>query len=171
MIKPMLNNWLSYCEGKQRTREMRLVFGSTIMRTGTAVLLLLGAFGSYSAPAQAVPIKNPENCSGPVTIGVATCPDKPGHWVECNPSGDYMCCVSNAQGGKDCEQIEAFKNPKGGAVRIPGGVLQNAPVASPPSSPPRFPKGGMNAPIMRRGVEGDQPDNSTVDPSTAPQTK
>lgn len=52
------------------------------------------------APALAVPIKNPDNCQGPVTIGVATCPDKPGHWVECIPSGDYICCVANAQGGE-----------------------------------------------------------------------
>ena len=106
-------------------------------------------------PAQAVPIRNPENCQGPVTIGVATCPDKPGHWVECIPSGDYMCCTSNAQGGKDCEQIEAFKGPKGGMTRVPGGALQKAPVVSPTPSNPRIPRAGMNAPIMRRGVEGE----------------
>lgn len=106
-----------------------------------------------AAPALAVPIKNPDNCKGPVTIGVATCPDKPGHWVECIPSGDYMCCVQNAQGGKDCEQIEALKGPRGGMTRVPGGMLQNAPVVSPAPINPRVPRTGMNAPIMRRGIE------------------
>ncbi|HET9961320.1 MAG TPA: hypothetical protein VFQ34_03190 [Nitrospiraceae bacterium] len=106
-------------------------------------------------PAAAVPIKNPENCQGPVTIGVATCPDKPGHWVECNSHGDYMCCVKNDQGGKDCEQIEAKTfNPKTGVGRLPGGVLQNAPMTVQPGAP-RVPRAGMNAPIMRRGVEGE----------------
>ena len=120
----------------------------------TTTLIVFGIAISYSPLAQAEPIRNPQNCQGPVTIGVATCGDKPGHWVECIPSGDYMCCTSNAQGGKDCEQIEAFKGPKGGNMRVPGGVLQNAPMTSQPS-PPRFPKAGMNAPIMRRGVESD----------------
>lgn len=123
-------------------------------RFTTVSLLLVAAWILTASQAQAVPIKNPENCQGPVTIGVATCPDKPGHWVECIPSGDYMCCTSNAQGGKDCEQITSLKGPKGGVTRLPGGVLQNAPVASPPS-PPRVPRAGMNAPIMRRGLEGD----------------
>jgi len=116
-----------------------------------------------AAPALAVPIKNPENCQGPVTIGVATCPDKPGHWVECTPGGDYMCCVANAQGGKDCEQIEAFKGPRGGVTRVPGGVLQQAPGMSPTPMNPRLPRAGMNAPIMRRGVDGEpEPSTPTV---------
>ncbi len=136
---------------------------TTIRPTRTA-LFLLTAWVLSGSPAQAAPIKNPENCQGPVTIGVATCPDKPGHWVECIPSGDYMCCTSNAQGGKDCEQIEAFKNPKGGATRMPGGVFQNAPVVSPPPTTPRFPKAGMNAPIMRRGVEGEAGTSSPTAP-------
>lgn len=83
-----------------------------IRMSGT--VLALGLIGYMVDPASAVPIKNPENCQGPVTIGVATCSDKPGHWVECIPSGDYMCCVQNAQGGKDCEQIEAKHSPIGG---------------------------------------------------------
>jgi hypothetical protein len=142
-----------------------------VTRLHTALLLVLGVIVSSINLAQAEPIRNPQNCSGPVTIGVATCGDTPGHWVECIPSGDYMCCTANAQGGKDCEQIEAFKGPKGGNLRVPGGVLQNAPVTS-PSSPPRFPKAGMNAPIMRRGVEPGTPENSTADPSTsAPENK
>lgn len=130
------------------------------MRSTTVSLSLVAAWLLTASQAQAVPIKNPENCQGPVTIGVATCPDKPGHWVECIPSGDYMCCTSNAQGGKDCEQITTLKGPKGGVTRVPGGVLQNAPVASPPPSPPRFPRAGTNAPIMRRGVESEPPDST-----------
>lgn len=129
----------------------------------TRFAILLSGVIVAAAPALAVPIKNPDNCQGPVTIGVATCPDKPGHWVECIPSGDYMCCVQNAQGGKDCEQIEAFKGPRGGVTRVPGGMLQNAPVVSPTPNNPRFPRAGMNAPIMRRGVDGEQePSTPTV---------
>ena len=128
---------------------------ATIVRSRIFALLVLGMLLGQSIPTQAVPIKNPDNCKGPVTIGVATCPDKPGHWVECIPSGDYMCCTSNAQGGKDCEQIEAFKGPKGGMTRVPGGALQSAPVVSPTPSNPRIPRAGMNAPIMRRGVDGE----------------
>jgi hypothetical protein len=67
-------------------------------------LLFGGLLVFMAGPAQALPIKNPENCQGPVTIGVATCPDKPWHWVECNNLGDYMCFVRNDQGGKDCDQ-------------------------------------------------------------------
>ena len=128
---------------------------ATIVRNRVFKLLFLGMILGQSIPAQAVPIKNPDNCKGPVTIGVATCGDKPGHWVECIPSGDYMCCTSNAQGGKDCEQIEAFKGPKGGMTRVPSGVLQNAPVVAPTPGNPRVPRAGMNAPIMRRGVDGE----------------
>ena len=122
-----------------------------------------------AAPALAVPIKNPDNCQGPVTIGVATCPDKPGHWVECIPSGDYMCCVANAQGGKDCEQIEALKGPRGGMTRVPGGMLQNAPVVSPAPINPRLPRAGMNAPIMRRGVDGEPADSTPTAPEDTKQ--
>ena len=128
---------------------------TNIVRNPAIALLFLGTLLCQSIPARAVPIKNPDNCQGPVTIGVATCPDKPGHWVECNSHGDYMCCVSNAQGGKDCEQIEAKGfNPKSGVGRLPGGVLQNAPMTVQPGAP-RVPSAGMNAPIMRRGVEGE----------------
>lgn len=84
--------------------------------------LCLGVLIFHSDPAQAVPIKNADKCQGPVTIGVATCPDKPGHWVECTGSGDYMCCVEPPNGGKDCEQIEdTATTPTGGVKRFPGG--------------------------------------------------
>lgn len=139
------------------------IMTTTIRPIGTA-LFLLTAWVLSGSPAQAVPIKNPENCQGPVTIGVATCPDKPGHWVECIPSGDYMCCVQNAHGGKDCEQIEAKTfNPKAGVGRLPGGVLQNAPMTVQPGAP-RVPRAGMNAPIMRRGVEGEDAASSPALP-------
>ena len=122
----------------------------------SGAVLILGFIGYLVEPASAVPIKNPDNCQGPVTIGVATCSDKPGHWVECIPSGDYMCCTQNAQGGKDCEQIEAKHSPVGG-IRAPlGNKLQVAPGTMTP--PTRYPKTGVTAPIMRRGVEGEQGD-------------
>ena len=119
-------------------------------------LLIGGLFVLIAGSAQALPTKNPENCQGPVTIGVATCPDKPGHWVECNNLGDYMCCVKNDQGGKDCEQIEdTASTPTGGVKRFPGGVLQN-PTLHPSPNTSRFPKTGAKSPIMRRGIEGEQ---------------
>lgn len=117
--------------------------------------LCLGVLVFHSDPAQAVPIKNGDKCQGPVTIGVATCPDKPGHWVECTGSGDYMCCVEPPNGGKDCEQIEdTASTPTGGVKRFPGGVLQN-PTLNPFANTSRYPKTGARSPIMRRGVEGE----------------
>ncbi len=65
-----------------------------IHSNGAIALFTLTMTMTSSSAAKAEPIRNPQNCSGPVTIGVATCPDKPGHWVECIPSGDYMCCTS-----------------------------------------------------------------------------
>ncbi|MCA9451729.1 MAG: hypothetical protein H6750_20430 [Nitrospiraceae bacterium] len=118
--------------------------------------LCLGVLLFHWDPAQAVPIRNADKCQGPVTIGVATCPDKPGHWVECNGSGDYMCCVEPPNGGKDCEQIEdTASTSTGGGKRFPGGVLQN-PTLNPSSNTSRLPKTGARAPIMRRGLDGEQ---------------
>ena len=133
-----------------------------IQQMSVGVLLASGVPIFIVDPAQALPIKNPENCQGPVTIGVATCPDKPGHWVECNNLGDYMCCVQNDQGGKDCEQIEdTASTPLGGGKRFQGGVLQN-PTINPSTGTSRFPKTGARAPIMRRGLDGEQ----TSEPSS-----
>ena len=132
-----------------------------------AVLLIVTVCLLATSPAQAEPIKNPDNCQGPVTIGVATCPDKPGHWVECIPSGDYMCCTSNEQGGKDCEQIEnKTTNPLGGVKRFQGGVLQNEPNKAPPKTS-RFPKTGVKAPTIGRGIEGE----ASTPSSTVPEEK
>jgi hypothetical protein len=130
-----------------------------------AVLLVVTVCLLATSPAQAEPIRNPDNCQGPVTIGVATCPDKPGHWVECTTSGDYMCCIKNDQGGKDCEQIETkTTNPLGGVKGIQGGVLEN-PTISPSPKTSRFPKTRARRPIFRRGIEGDQPAETTPAPS------
>lgn len=127
-----------------------------IQQMSVGGLLFGGVLVFMAGPAQAVPIKNPENCQGPVTIGVATCPDKSGHWVECTKGGDYMCCVQNDQGGKDCEQIEdtvSASRLKG--IRAPLGNLQVNPDTAAPTT--RVPKGGIKtAPIMRRGLEGEQ---------------
>jgi hypothetical protein len=126
------------------------------IQRNVAGLLVGGVFIFIAGQAQALSIKNPENCQGPVTIGVATCPDKPGHWVECNNLGDYMCCVQNDQGGKDCEQIEnKTSNPMGGVKGFQGGVLQN-PTMKPSPNTSRFPKTGAKSSIRGRGIEGEQ---------------
>lgn len=118
--------------------------------------------------------KNPEKCKGGVPDGAFHCLNKPGQWVECNGSGDYMCCAPNTQGGKDCEQIESFqtpKNPKANLGAVQGGQFQVAPTNPPPRTTP-VPKAGMSPAVKRRGVEGDQPDGGMADPSgTSPETK
>jgi len=139
------------------------------VRQSAPLLVLLAVCAFAAAPAQAVPIKNPDNCQGPVTIGVATCPDKPGHWVECLPGGEYMCCVGNSQGGKDCEQIDdtvpGKVGGKTGGLKAPMGNLQMNPAATQPPTT-RVPRAGYpTAPIMRRGVEGDQGTETTPEPS------
>ena len=70
-----------------------------------------------------------------------------------------MCCAPNSQGEKDCEQIESFqtpKNPKANIGAVQGGQLQVAPTNPPPRTTP-VPQAGKNAPVMRRGVEGEEP--------------
>jgi len=131
-----------------------------LMRQAVPPLFLLASWVIFSSPAEALPIKNADKCNGPVTIGVATCPDKPGHWVECTNGGDYMCCVSNSKGGKDCEQVEDTANAsKFGKMRAPTEKLQLSPstTTAPIAPTTRMPKTGTTtAPIMRRGVEGEQ---------------
>lgn len=135
------------------------------IRQTTGLLFLFATALLITNPAAAVPIKNNEKCQGPVTFPVSKCADTPNHWVECNNSGDYMCCKPNDQGGKDCEQIEAKTlNPKAGINRLPGGVLQNAPATTMPKQP-RVPRAGMNAPIMRRGIEGEEPSPESTTPA------
>lgn len=88
--------------------------------------------------------------------GLNACADSPGHTIRCLPSGDYMCCVQT-QTGTECEEIEKddAKSAIGKAGQTQRGQLQVAPTNPPPKTSP-FQKGGTNAPIMRRGVEGEQ---------------
>ncbi len=129
-----------------------------LIQCGAVTLFLMCTCLSHVLPAQAAPIVNQDKCKGNVPDGAFHCLNKPGQWVECIPSGDYMCCTPNSQGGKDCEQIESFqtpKNPKANIGAISGGQLQLAPTNPPPRTTP-VPKAGMKAPIMRRGVEGEE---------------
>ncbi len=90
-----------------------------IMRTGAAALLFSGVLVFHSGPAQALPpIGDMQKCKGPAPAGVESCAAKAGSWVMCTKDGDYMCCHENAQGGKDCEQIERLRRPPG-RVRPP----------------------------------------------------
>lgn len=96
---------------------------------------------------------------------------------QCN--ADHQACLSNCdrtivdvdnqvQLCKDrCDDTMVKCQPlartqQGGVGRIPGGQFQVAPTNPAPKTSP-FQKGGMNAPIMRRGVEGEQP----VEPATS----
>ena len=91
--------------------------------------------------------------------GLNACADSPGHVIVCTSGGDYMCCKQTPT-GKECEEIE--KDSAIGKVgkfqrgQLQGSQLQVAPTNPPPKTSP-FQKGGTNAPIMRRGVEGEQP--------------
>jgi hypothetical protein len=123
-------------------------------------LLFVAAVLFQTGSAQAVPVNHPDKCPDQMPEGSFSCLSGGGKLL-CTNDGDVMCCKPNAQGGQDCEQIMAFKGPKG-SIRVPGGVLQNAPMTVQPN-PPRVPKAGMNAPIMRRGVEADSaPASPTV---------
>lgn len=127
---------------------------------GTAGWFFLGSMMFWSIPAEALPIGgHPDKCKGGVPDGAFSCANS-GGTVACTNDGDYMCCKKNAQGGQDCEQIEAMKGGvQGNFGRLPGGQLQVAPANPAPKTSP-FQKPGMNAPIMRRGVEGEQPTSS-----------
>ena len=156
---------------QQPTREGRPLTRAEIIRSGAAALLFLGVCAAYSGPALALP-NHPDKCPDQMPDGSFQCLSSGGQ-VNCTNDGDVMCCKQNAQGGYDCEQIVSFKAPLGG-VRVPGGQLQMAPGTTSPSTP-RFPqRGTTTAPIMRRGVEGDQPtepaQGTTVPPEqTAPE--
>lgn len=112
-------------------------------------MLFLGILVFSSNPAQAEPVNHPGNC-GPFTGDIYACRGT----LICTADGDYMCCTNNGHGGQDCEQVEA-KAINSGAMRMPGGNVKVAPVNPPPNAA-RFPNAGMNAPVMRRGVEGEQ---------------
>jgi len=142
-----------------------------IVHIGAVALFLVGLVFFHSGPAQAEPVNHPDKCPDqmPAEGGFACL--RSGGKVICTNDGDVMCCKPNSQGGQDCEQIVAKPfNPMGNVSR-PGGNLQMAPMNPPPNTS-RFPQPGINAPIMRRGVEGEQPETSTGDSSTpAPESK
>lgn len=126
--------------------ETMWIVRANVIRTGTTALFL-GLVLIGTIPAQAFPIGgHPDKCQGPYPQGGPACENR-GGTVACTNDGDYMCCTKNSQGGQDCEQIESFKGPKGGLRPF------NMP--------------GKNAPVMRRGIEGGEPDNSTVAPPDA----
>jgi hypothetical protein len=130
----------------------------TIVRSGVCLALYLGILVSLPGPAQALinDHRSPDGtCQGkpePPTPAGTACEQK-----ICTNDGDWMCCNKcTASGGYCCNQMESFQR-QGGAVRVPGGKLQMAPGATTSPSTPKFPKTGTTtAPIMRRGVEGEQ---------------
>jgi len=158
MTKTMVNDRHSDREG---SRWMDV--GS--FPVGAAALLLLGITLSFSGPAQALinDHRSPDGtCQGKPE------PPSPASGCEtkiCTNDGDWMCCNRyTPQGAYSCELIEAFTS-QGGRVRVPGGRLQMAPGTITSPSTPKFPQTGTTtAPIMRRGVEGEQgaePDSGT----------
>jgi len=122
--------------------------GKTI-RNRVSVLLFIGALGCSAGLAQAEPVNHPEACQGKgVPDGAFSCELTKGNKTICTANGDWMCCKPNAQGGYDCDQIEAkISNPaRRFQFTAPVGPLQNAPVTSvpPKTSIPRAPTTGTN---------------------------
>ncbi len=104
-----------------------------IVKVFAAALLFLGVFVSHSVPALAFPIGgHPDKCKGGVPDGAFSCINNGGE-VLCTNDGDYMCCTKNAQGGRDCEQIETLRRPQGGLRPDAGGV---PPAKQPPANVP-----------------------------------
>jgi hypothetical protein len=137
--------------GENNCGGFRKPFGrAAMMRNGAAALLTLGVFVFLSGPAHAFPIGgHPDKCKGGVPDGAFTC-ENHGGTVACTNDGDYMCCTKNAQGGQDCEQIESKPaNPK-------GSLRQQV-----------FP--GAKGPVLRRGVEGEQPAEPVPGAPTSPE--
>jgi hypothetical protein len=156
-------NKAGYAQSSMTRRTIMKNMKQRIRQMSVGGLLVWGVLVLSPVQGQALQaIQNSEKCKGGVPDGAFHCLNKPGQWVECIPSGDYMCCTKNDQGGKDCEQIEGkTTNPLGGVKGVQGSVLQSEPTKTPPKTS-RFPKTGAKAPIMRRGIEGDQ----TSEPST-----
>jgi hypothetical protein len=141
----------------QSDREPSGRYGCWACRVGAAALLFLGLFVSYNGLAQAL---IPDHRSPDGTCQGKPEPPSPATGCEtklCTNDGDWMCCNKcTAAGGYCCNLMEAFTS-QGGRVRVPGGQLQIAPGTTTSPSTPKFPKTGTTtAPIMRRGVEGEQ---------------
>jgi hypothetical protein len=136
---------------------------ANIIRNGVSALLFLGGFVFQSIPAQALPIGgHPDKCQGPYPNGGPACESAGGH-VWCTNDGDYMCCFVNRDtGAMNCQQIEEMPtHPQG--LRPPLGTMAPPSVQPSNTQPPKFiPPGG----VMRRGVEGEQPETTTGDSST-----
>jgi len=129
-------------------------------QSGVLFLALAVGFATWlatSGSGLAVP-KQSKSCDATgKDKGLNACADSPGHIIVCTSGGDYMCCKITPT-GKDCEEI--VKDDEASVMgRLKGRQLQLAPTTSVPKTSP-FQKGGMNAPIMRRGVEGEQPTSS-----------
>lgn len=96
--------------------------------------------------------------------GMNACADSPGHIIVCTPGGDYLCCKVTPT-GKDCEEI--VKDSEASVMgKLKGSQLQLAPTTSVPKTSP-LQKGRMNAPIMRRGVDGESSTPSPTVPTEA----
>ena len=175
MRKTMVNDRQSDREG---FRERRPIMRANIMRNGAAALLFLGLFVFHSGPAQALPNNHPDKCSP----GYDSTPEakqclsvlNPGQiqpLLLCTNDGDTMCCWKNVSGGYDCHQINALTQSQSGGKRLPGGKLKMAPGTSSPDTgtvkPPVVPE--TKSPIMRRGIEGEQPAEPTPGTPTAPE--
>ena len=143
----------------------------TMLLNGAAALLFLGVFGFYSGPAQAVPV---DHRSSDGTCKGKPEPASPASGCEskiCTNDGDWMCCnTATISGGQNCELIEAFTS-QGGKLRLPGGQMQTTP-GNPSTGTgtvrqPVVP--GTKPPIMRRGIEGEQPAEPTPGTPTTPE--
>lgn len=129
-------------------------------KSGVLFLALAVGFATWlatSGSCLAVP-KQSKSCDATgKDKGLNACADSPGHIIVCTSGGDYMCCKITPT-GKDCEEI--VKDDEASVMgKLKGSQLQLAPRTSVPKASP-FQKGGMNAPIMRRGVESEQPTSS-----------
>lgn len=90
------------------------------------------------------------------------------HIVKCGPGGK-QCCIININTGKEisCRAISNVQPPIGPGEATPKpGDLPGTVEPGPRKQPPPYSKSGMNAPIMKRGVEGEQPDSGMANPSS-----
>lgn len=116
------------------------VFGSLITRIfGCKWLIVVAILLQFSSALAQQKNTDLDNCKGPVPDGAFNCKG----FVWCTKGGDYMCCVANKEGGKDCEQIEAKAGggTKGVAGPVRGGTL--APVTG-QNKPPTTTAGQTN---------------------------
>lgn len=130
----------------------------------STVLFLALAVGLATSGSGLAAPKQGKSCDATgKDIGLNTCADSPGHIIVCTSGGDYMCCKVTPT-GKECEEI--VKDSEASVIgKLKGNQLQLTPTTPRPKTSP-LQKRGMNAPIMRRGVEGAPADNATADPSS-----